>query len=104
MQPTPDELDACLKDPSADAFETVVERLLFFLMIRQPPRSTQGGALFPYTTLFRSAAGSPDVVRSGAPHGEELVARPGILLRSEAHTSELQSPFLISYAVFCLTK
>src|ERR1039457_626044 len=27
----------------------------FFLMIRRPPRST----LFPYTTLFRSAAGNP---------------------------------------------
>src|SRR2546427_11736773 len=29
--------------------------LFFFLMIRRPPRST----LFPYTTLFRSAAGAP---------------------------------------------
>ena len=27
-----------------------------------------------------------------------------VLLRSEEHTSELQSPFLISYAVFCLKK
>src|SRR5213075_1170402 len=27
----------------------------FFLMIRRPPRSTQQGTLFPYTTLFRSA-------------------------------------------------
>src|SRR5216117_1025908 len=27
---------------------------LFFLMIRPPPRSTQGRTLFPYTTLFRS--------------------------------------------------
>src|SRR5213075_1207595 len=26
----------------------------FFLMIRRPPRSTQQGTLFPYTTLFRS--------------------------------------------------
>src|SRR5216117_3868009 len=26
----------------------------FFLMIRRPPRSTQGRTLFPYTTLFRS--------------------------------------------------
>src|SRR3546814_12040274 len=26
----------------------------FFLMIRQPPRSTRTGPLFPYTTLFRS--------------------------------------------------
>src|SRR3546814_12492732 len=31
-------------------------RLLFFLMIRRPPRSTRTDTLFPYTTLFRSAA------------------------------------------------
>src|SRR3546814_19165134 len=29
--------------------------LLFFLMIRRPPRSTRTDKLFPYTTLFRSA-------------------------------------------------
>src|SRR5213083_3253322 len=28
--------------------------VLFFLMIRRPPRSTQQRTLFPYTTLFRS--------------------------------------------------
>src|SRR3546814_14804168 len=31
--------------------------LLFFLMIRRPPRSTRTVTLFPYTTLFRSVAG-----------------------------------------------
>src|SRR3546814_15637870 len=31
---------------------------LFFLMIRRPPRSTRTDALFPYTTLFRSAVGN----------------------------------------------
>src|SRR5881227_2334432 len=30
--------------------------ILFFFMIRRPPRSTQQSTLFPYTTLFRSAA------------------------------------------------
>src|SRR3546814_15151854 len=30
--------------------------LFFFLMIRRPPRSTRTDTLFPYTTLFRSAA------------------------------------------------
>src|SRR2546430_11991004 len=57
-------------------------------MIRRPPRST----LFPYTTLFRS--GEPaqsDPFR----FGQELVApvegRTQSLLRSEEHTSELQS-------------
>src|SRR5881394_2651692 len=34
--------------------ETAVALRLFFLMIRRPPRSTLGGTLFPYTTLFRS--------------------------------------------------
>src|SRR3546814_11649623 len=31
---------------------------IFFLMIRRPPRSTRTDTLFPYTTLFRSLAGS----------------------------------------------
>src|SRR3546814_18126633 len=33
-------------------------RVLFFLSIRRPPRSTRTDTLFPYTTLFRSRAGS----------------------------------------------
>src|SRR3712207_7131250 len=81
-------------------------------MIRRPPRST----LFPYTTLFRSAAvvaGGQDafVAHDHGPYGEtwacraggDLVGdahevfvpgRPGFLqgfVRSEEHTSELQS-------------
>src|SRR3546814_21173749 len=32
--------------------------LLFFLMIRRPPRSTRTDTLFPYTTLFRSRSGT----------------------------------------------
>src|SRR3546814_4754474 len=35
-------------------FTTVFIILLFFLMIRRPPRSTRPDTLFPYTTLFRS--------------------------------------------------
>src|SRR3546814_11795240 len=31
--------------------------VLFFLMIRRPPRSTRTDTLFPYTTLFRSHPG-----------------------------------------------
>src|SRR5215469_16776051 len=50
-------------------------------MIRRPPRST----LFPYTTLFRSG-GRPG--RGGGAHPRRLLARP---VRSEEHTSELQS-------------
>src|SRR3712207_8410341 len=81
--------------------------LFFFLMIRRPPRST----LFPYTTLFRSPIRSwPRAVLNlvgVVTEGEKLVAqrrevpgvqvnetgRPGPVrhLRSEEHTSELQS-------------
>src|SRR5438876_8908924 len=72
-------------------------------MIRRPPRST----LFPYTTLFRSLAHSPasTAVSAVGPSNRrtKMVARPSrltatmwkietILVRSEEHTSELQSP------------
>src|SRR3712207_7671183 len=80
---------------------------LFFLMIRRPPRST----LFPYTTLFRSAAAvalaaapaahpvePPDIVAPGSNWiSGDLLSQTGlncstaILGRSEEHTSELQS-------------
>src|SRR5947208_13243981 len=54
-------------------------------MIRRPPRST----LFPYTTLFRSQ----DVVRiARTVHQRFARAHPLAFLRSEEHTSELQSP------------
>src|SRR2546422_8464196 len=61
-------------------------------MIRRPPRST----LFPYTTLFRSQK-SGDATRSQYPayhmwYSTRDMARIGLLmLRSEEHTSELQS-------------
>src|SRR5256885_9404694 len=59
-------------------------------MIRRPPRST----LFPYTTLFRSP-GRTDAVkamllRAPAPIGMAPLALAEV--RSEEHTSELQSP------------
>src|SRR2546422_9586998 len=62
----------------------------FFLMIRRPPRST----LFPYTTLFRSRG-----VRGGrrgrrGARGRAAGPAGGVavpLVRSEEHTSELQS-------------
>src|SRR3546814_11666536 len=37
-------------------------RVLFFLMIRRPPRSTRTDTLFPYTTLFRSKTETQQVV------------------------------------------
>src|SRR5256885_7857626 len=69
----------------------------FFLMIRRPPRST----LFPYTTLFRSRRALPEIAHDAAalaiiaPSGDterELAACFASVLRSEEHTSELQSP------------
>src|SRR3712207_7199261 len=68
--------------------------LLFFLMIRRPPRST----LFPYTTLFRSrdlllelAARSVHAHDAGVDRDGHAVGHGDGLLRSEEHTSELQS-------------
>src|SRR6266513_5682100 len=55
----------------------------FFLMIRRPPRST----LFPYTTLFRSKLELHHVP------GHHAIVVPVLELRSEEHTSELQSRF-----------
>src|SRR3546814_8612733 len=135
--------------------------VLFFLMIRRPPRSTRTDTLFPYTTLFRSTgelyARDLAEVRCGAHAGPRLERARRFLIRrtqravdgvghqlrevagaehagaladvavqveggngdlaaaeaahitagdldavrSEEHTSELQSLMRISYAVFC---
>src|SRR3546814_2282439 len=75
----------------------------FFLMIRRPPRSTRTDTLFPYTTLFRSP-GPPPVAQLGGVDSPQAKAREVVLVRSEEHTSELQSLMRISYAVFCLKK
>src|SRR3712207_7146631 len=61
-------------------------------MIRRPPRST----LFPYTTLFRSAAALARRPRCGPLDAPGQLVGPyqrktGPLCRSEEHTSELQS-------------
>src|SRR5213082_3779066 len=71
-----------------------------FLMIRRPPRSTLCQTLFPYTTLFRSAFTNRVSARSVVTESK----RDRNSIRSEEHTSELQSPDTISYAVFCLKK
>src|SRR3546814_10276380 len=113
-------------------------------MIRRPPRSTRTDTLFPYTTRFRSGAGSATdvaarlmtdklqakwgqpVIVENKPGADGLLAINAFLqanddhvllysssasfmahpytLRSEEHTSELQSLMRISYAVFCLKK
>src|SRR3546814_1178056 len=96
-------------------------------MIRRPPRSTRTDTLFPYTTLFRSRfrnhfskscpfgmSNKADITvdlsavmtcplagrRECSVSGEE----GSTAIRSEEHTSELQSLMRISYAVFCLKK
>src|SRR5260370_29819755 len=62
-------------------------------MIRRPPRST----LFPYTTLFRSPAReafarcAKSLIVSGATAAQQRDRPLGFTLRSEEHTSELQS-------------
>src|SRR3546814_1812624 len=96
-------------------------------MIRRPPRSTRTDTLFPYTTLFRSGqrrglhlggllqsgfriAFSADIDGDLAADGILLAIGAGAdeimlgIIRSEEHTSELQSLMRISYAVFCLKK
>src|SRR3546814_12959755 len=92
----------------------------FFLMIRRPPISTRTDTLFPYTTLFRSndrgihicksmAAwmkfGEGETPASSGMKGDHLVGKYYVLfdkkykeqIRSEEHTSELQSLMRISY-------
>src|SRR2546430_4356266 len=53
-------------------------------MIRRPPRST----LFPYTTLFRSQTADADIEEGGI---FRFARVPVVPIRSEEHTSELQS-------------
>src|SRR3712207_7479922 len=88
-------------------------------MIRRPPRST----LFPYTTLFRSAAGNTVVLKPSdtTPESTVLLAEiagqilpPGVfnVINGDGQTGKIDrkstrlnsSHANISYAVFCLKK
>src|SRR3546814_8574224 len=110
----------------------MIVHFFFVLMILRPPRSTRTDTLFPYTTLFRSrlagvsrrarrvhrgrdpAAGTggrqypllrPPPRTCAHRLGQSGSAARGMgAVRSEEHTSELQSLMRISYAVFCLKK
>src|SRR3712207_7331115 len=93
-------------------------QLLFFLMIRRPPRST----LFPYTTLFRSARGGHDLqgrtarhhpipLRSGGLGAGEVARVPALVagghraVAEDRKSTRLNSSHAnISYAVLCLKK
>src|SRR3546814_6443016 len=98
---------------------------ILFLMMRQPPSSTRTDTLCPYTTLFRSPPALPGAIPDYPPApGDAEIATGEIppppsppaappappappvekAVRSEEHTSELQSLMRISYAVFCLKK
>src|SRR3546814_8666587 len=103
-------------------------------MLRRPPRSTRTDTLFPYTTLFRSNYSLHSILQRTQISDTTQEARLRIIrrdchakigkqqrkaksdqpapfvravsspMRSEEHTSELQSLMLISYDVFCLKK
>src|SRR3546814_2066356 len=111
--------------------------MMFFLMIRRPPRSTRTYTLFPYTKLFRSVASAPVFTQKieisinsrylnfPVSHQQErgkmtfaVEGKPDLSVvirlapgepdywvfkdvRSEEHTSELQSLMRTSYAAFC---
>src|SRR3546814_1337992 len=100
-------------------------------MIRRPPRSTRTDTLFPYTTHFRALRRlgvdllGPEALELSSDAGlttpylrsyaasigggtsdvqRNIIAERVLGLRSEEHTSELQSLMRISYAVSCLKK
>src|SRR3546814_948683 len=103
-------------------------------MLLRPPRSTRTDTLFPYTTLFRSMGVDTRAMvklqlehegnKNDDPFQQLLFSKIvpnckklGLLdrndgwlrakfgeMRSEEHTSELQSLMRTSYAVFCLKK
>src|SRR5436189_2122931 len=66
-------------------------------MIRRPPRST----LFPYTTLFRSSSGracsstTPNICATELSIEAASMLSSVAQMRSEEHTSELQSPMYL---------
>src|SRR3546814_21084500 len=81
---------------------SIVSIGFFFLMIRRPPRSTRTDTLFPYTTLFRSPSTGSGQPRYRLHHVGKQGGSADYAVRSEEHTSELQSLMRNSYAVFCL--
>src|SRR5438445_8586956 len=76
--------------------------LVFFFMIRRPPRST----LFPYTTLFRSRFLLDELRRrTGSDDSRRRQPRSLAHLQPDRKSTRLNSSHAnISYAVFCLKK
>src|SRR3546814_12763944 len=79
-------------------FVLLLGYLVFFLMIRRPPRSTRTDTLFPYTTLFRSQSGFPsasmkwrsltDSGRVAGDHSSSLGWSPAFCRGPDTSTSE----------------
>src|SRR3546814_8137594 len=77
-------------------------------MILLPPTSTRTDTLIPYATLFRFTWGSPHRQNRPPPRPHSQACSTDFravittfMVRSEEHTSELQSLMRISYAVSC---
>src|SRR3712207_3157585 len=90
-------------EQAGGGLDIALDVLIFFLMIRRPPRST----LFPYTTLFRSRKALlrhfGSLKRLRAASVEEVMEVPGI--GPDRKSTRLNSSHAnISYAVFCLKK
>src|SRR3546814_9227420 len=97
---------------------TLDSLFFFFLMIRRPPRSTRTDTLFPTrrsSDLIDELPVSPSSLTAFGHLHRRIIAQslrrcltraPDVspVVRSEEHTSELQSLMRISYAVFCLKK
>src|SRR5438876_3924031 len=93
-----------MSHPSHSRLTTVITFHIdfFFLMIRQPPRST----LFPYTTLFRSLFGRNALTRfQDAASNEVRHLLDDMVAQGDRKSTRLNSSHpSISYAVFCLKK
>src|SRR3546814_10411468 len=69
--------------------------IIFFLMIRRPPRSTRTDTLFPYTTLFRSAGSGSVKAASGARRSTTAARRgrdAGASILARAFRPQVRSP------------
>src|SRR5690349_24579697 len=94
-----------------DLCSSIFRLVIFFLMIRRPPKST----LFPYTTLFRSVRDHAQAAAEadGRAHREgrlgqgrrREIPRRERQARGDRKSTRLNSSHVeISYAVFCLKK